>query len=91
MHPALDYIMVEANYDDEILNQRIADGHLPLVMKNRLLQSHMEIGTTIEWLKMQKMNRAKRIYLLHLSSGSSNADEFKRRVMEATGIPTTSA
>lgn len=87
----LDYIMVEANYDIDILNDRIMNGYLDPVMKNRLVKSHMEIGQTILWLKRQNLERTKRIYLLHLSNGSANAAEFKRRVMECTGVPTTIA
>ena len=87
----LDYIMVEANYDIDILNDRIMQGYLDPVMKNRLVKSHMEIGQTILWLKNQNLDRTKRIYLLHLSNGSANAAEFKQRTMEATGIPVTIA
>lgn len=87
----LDYIMVEANYDIDILNDRIMQGYLDPAMKNRLVKSHMEIGQTILWLKKQNLNRTKRIYLLHLSNGSANAAEFKQRTMEATGIPVTIA
>lgn len=87
----LDYIMVEANYDIDILNDRIMNGYLDPVMKNRLVKSHMEIGQTILWLRQQNLDRTKRIYLLHLSNGSANAAEFKNRVMECTGVPTTIA
>ena len=87
----LDYIMVEANYDIDILNKRIMEGHIDPAMKNRLARSHMEIGTTVKWLEQQNLSKTKRIYLLHLSYGSSNADEFKRRVEECTGVPCTIA
>lgn len=87
----LDYIMVEANYDIDILNKRIMDGYIDPAMKNRLARSHMEIGNTIKWLEMQDLSKTKRIYLLHLSYGSANAADFKRRVQEATGVPVTIA
>ena len=89
--PSVEYIMVEANYDLNILNERIMNGNIDPAMKNRLALSHMEIGNTIKWLEKQDLSRTKRIYLLHLSYGSSNAEEFKRRVMEATGVPVTIA
>lgn len=84
---SFDYIMVEANYDIDILNKRIMDGYIDPSMKNRLARSHMEISNTIKWLEAQNLSKTKRIYLLHLSHGSSHAAEFKRRVIEATGIP----
>ena len=89
--PPMDYLMVEANYDIDILNDRIMNGYIDPAMKKRLARSHMEISTTIEWLRKQDLSKAKRIYLLHLSHGSSNADDFKRRAQEATGVPVTIA
>lgn len=89
--PPMDYIMVEANYDIDILNDRIMDGYVDPSMKSRLARSHMEIGSTILWLRKQDLSKTKRIYLLHLSYGSSNAEEFKNRVVECTGVPTTIA
>lgn len=87
----VDYIMVEANYDVNILNQRIMDGYVEPFMKNRLARAHMEIGNTIKWLEAQDLKRTKRIYLLHLSYGSADAEAFKQRVIEATGVPTVIA
>lgn len=89
--PPTEYIMVEANYDIDLVNNRITHGHLPFAMKDRLTRSHMEIDDTLAWLRLQNLTKTKRIYLLHLSHGSSNASEFKRRVQEQTGIPTTIA
>ena len=86
--PPVDYIMVEANYDIDILNDRIMNGYIDPSMKNRLARSHMEIGSTIAWLEKQDLSKVKRIYLLHLSGGSSNAEDFKRRVVECAGVPT---
>lgn len=86
--PPMDYIMVEANYDIDILNDRIMNGYVDPAMKNRLARSHMEIGQTILWLRKQDLSKARRIYLLHLSYGSSNAEEFKNRVVECAGVPT---
>lgn len=91
INEGVDYFMVEANYDIDILNKRIMDGYIDPAMKSRLARSHMEIGATIQWLRMQDLRKTKRIYLLHLSGGSSNAEDFKRRVEEVTGVPTTIA
>lgn len=87
--PPCDYIMVEANYDIELMNERIRNGDTAMAAKDRLMKSHLEINTTIKWLECQNLRKTKRIYLLHLSDGSSNEKEFKRKVMEVTGIPVT--
>lgn len=87
--PSCDYIMVEANYDVNIMNERIMKGAHDLVSKERLVRSHMEINSTLRWLSGNDLTKTKRIYLLHLSNGSSNESEFKRKIVESTGIPCT--
>lgn len=87
--PAVDYIMIETNYDLDILNERIQAGDVDMVGKNRLIKSHMSIDTAIRWLTTTNLAKCRRIFLMHLSDGSSNEEEFKRRVIEATGIPCT--
>lgn len=87
--PELNYIMIEANYDKDILNQRISAGDTAMPAKDRLMKSHMEIGNAIKWLKQVNLSKVKRIYLLHLSEGSANAEAFKRKVIEETGKQVT--
>lgn len=87
--PNLDYIMVEANYDETIIDAQIERGGYDGAAKERLMKSHMEIGSLLRWLEGQDLRRCRRIYLLHLSSGSSDEADFKQRVMEATGVPVT--
>ena len=73
----LDYIMIEANYDIELVEED--------AQRKRLIQSHMSIDTTIQYLKSIEPSTVKRIYLMHLSSRHSNEEDFKRRVQAATG------
>lgn len=87
--PSCEYIMVEANYDVNIMNERIIKGGHDLVSKERLVRSHMEINSTLRWLEGNDLSKTKRIYLMHLSAGSSNEKQFKRKIIESTGIPCT--
>ena len=87
--PAVDYIMIETNYDLNIVNRRLMEGDTDMVAKERLIKSHMSIDTAIKWLTTTNLAKCRRIYLLHLSSGNSDEKDFKRRVMEATGCPVT--
>jgi len=83
--PNLHYILAECNYDPEAIDKSIQSGKLPLVLKNRLIKSHMSIDTFIEMLKANDLSRVRQIYLLHLSDRNSRAEEFKARVQEQTG------
>jgi len=84
----LDHILIEANYSDELLAQAIEEGITHPAMRPRLLQSHMELSTTIQALKAQDLSRVQEIVLLHLSSGHADPDQFQDAVQRATAIPT---
>ena len=75
-----DHIMVEANYSMKYLNDDMTQA-----MKSRLDRSHTELNTVIDWMKKQDRKQWKQIYLLHLSGGHSNAEEFKNKVIKETG------
>lgn len=76
----LDYIMIEANYDVDLVESD--------ALKKRLFNSHMSIETCINYLNSIDLSNVKQIYLMHLSSRHSDEEEFKKRVMEETGKET---
>lgn len=79
LFPDLTHIMIEANYTAENL-QNDPRAH-------RLRRSHMSIEMCIETLKANDLSRCREIWLLHLSAGNADIEDFKRRVQEATGCP----
>ncbi len=79
----LNYIMIECNYASDI-----ADGNnLNKVVRERLKKSHFELENVKSFLKANNLSKVKKIYLIHLSDGNSDAERFKREIMELTGIP----
>ena len=85
----IDYLILEINYQKEIVNNLVNDGKLEASIRARLLFSHYELSKALKWLKRIDKSRLKRIYVAHLSSGHSNAEEIKKAVIAETGIPTT--
>lgn len=83
----LNHLMVEANYSDEILRRNIEEGLMPASMKDRLMRTHMEVGTTCELLRANDLGAAQEVVLLHLSARNSDADEFKAMAERASGVP----
>jgi phosphoribosyl 1,2-cyclic phosphodiesterase len=81
----LTHLMVECNYSLDILNQNIANGSVPKVMKKRLLRSHFSLENVKEFLKANDLSKVQEIWLLHLSDSNSNADLFKKEIQELTG------
>ena len=86
--PLISHLIIEANYSDEILNDRILSGEEPPSRKKRLLETHMEIGITIKGIQKCEPHNIKTITLIHLSSQNSDEKEFQRRVAQTFGIPT---
>ena len=77
----LNHILIEANYDINLLN--LCD----LPYRNRVIENHMSIDTCIDALKSSDLTAVENIVLIHLSDKSSNAEDFRERVISATGIP----
>lgn len=85
----LNYIALECNYSKEILEERIRAGKLNPVLKKRLLKSHFSLENVKKFLLANDLSGTKEIMLIHLSSGSSHAKNFKNEVERLTGVPVT--
>ena len=85
----VDYLILEINYQKEIVNNLVNEGKMEASVRARLLFSHFELSKAIKWLNRIDKSRLKRIYVAHLSNGHSNAEEIKQAVIAETGVPTT--
>lgn len=83
--PGMNNILIEANYDEKIIEEKLLKGTANMYVRNRVIQSHLEIETTLAFLKANDLSKVNNIVLLHLSESNSNAADFQKRVQEATG------
>lgn len=81
----LNYIMVECNYANDILQKNVERGLIPNSMKKRLMQSHFELENVKAFLKANDLTNVYAIYLMHLSDGNSDERRFKREISGLTG------
>lgn len=81
----LNQILIEANYEERILNENYIDGKIDNSRYQRVLRSHMSLETCVEALKKNDLKGIQNIVLIHLSPQNSNASLFKSKVVEATG------
>jgi phosphoribosyl 1,2-cyclic phosphodiesterase len=81
----LTHIMIECNYSMDILNENIANGSVPAVMKKRLMKSHFSLENVKEFLRANDLSKVQEIWLLHLSDSNSDEERFKREIMELSG------
>ncbi|RFA37058.1 MBL fold metallo-hydrolase [Virgibacillus dokdonensis] len=81
----LTHLLIECNYSMDILEQNIASGLIPDVMKRRLIKSHFSLENVKEFLKSNDLSKVKEIHLLHLSDSNSHESRFKQEIQELTG------
>jgi len=81
----LNHILIECNYQDEVLKESVEKGLLHPVVRRRTLQSHMSLRTCIKTLAENKLSNVVNIVLLHLSSLNSDEDHMKTKIGLNTG------
>lgn len=81
----LTHIMIEANYDEDIMLGNVRDEKIPFSLAERVAGTHMSIDTLIDLLRANDMTKVRQIYLLHLSDNNSDAERFKQQVQQETG------
>jgi phosphoribosyl 1,2-cyclic phosphodiesterase len=82
---SLNNIIIEANYSQEILDERLRSGASPDFLRNRVLQSHMSLNTCKDLLRANDLRSVNNIVLIHLSDSNSDAKQFHKEVSELTG------
>ena len=82
---ALDHIMVEANYDDRILDGNVANGVVEPSQAERTRRSHLSLRDACELVRANETAALKTVTLIHLSSRNADPREFVRR-MEETAL-----
>ena len=90
----VDYVMIEANYDGQTVHfayeQAKNDSNRSEMGRyQRIVNAHMSIAHCITHLRKMDLSQCKAIFLMHLSDRNSNAERFKYRVQQATGIQNT--
>jgi len=81
----LNNIIVEANYCDEILEERRINGNTVEAVRDRVIESHMSLKNCKDLLAANDLSKVNNIVLIHLSDGHSHAARFKREVEQLTG------
>ncbi|MBY0122187.1 MBL fold metallo-hydrolase [Bacillus sp. S/N-304-OC-R1] len=81
----LTHIMVECNYSMAVLNENIATGRVPEVMKKRLMKSHFSLENVKKFFLSNDLSKVQEIWLLHLSDTNSDEKLFKEEIQKVTG------
>lgn len=79
--PGANQYILECNHDQEIMFENAT----PNFLRERVIQSHMNINTCKDLLRANDLSNVNNIVLIHLSNSNSNAAGFKREIEEMTG------
>lgn len=82
----LDHIMVEANYDDGIVDDNILADKMTPDRAARIRRTHMSLRSACELIEANDNSNLKTVTLLHLSSGNSDASEFARQARKSAPL-----
>ena len=78
----LDHIMIEANYSDFILDERVEDGVLEIARAARTRNTHMSIDSAIDFVCTNETERLKNVILIHLSGQNSAPHSFVKKMRD---------
>lgn len=83
----LNHLMVECNYQDDVLAWNMEHGNCIASLRERLMLTHMELQTTQKVVKKNLSANLQDVVLLHLSADNSNAEQMRKDISAACGIP----
>lgn len=78
-------VIIEANFSEAIVKDKMLNGYLPDFRINRLFESHMSLEVCKKTLAANDLSRVQNIVLIHLSDSNSNADQFRTEIENQTG------
>ena len=84
----LNYILVEANWSQSLLDTNITNGLMTSEMKERLIRTHFSLAKVVDFLWATDMSKVKQIHLIHLSHKNANKELFVNTVQEIFGKET---
>lgn len=79
------HLMIEANHDTDVIEENVKKGQLNEQLAKRIIRSHMSIRSCLTYIEKMDRSRLEEIWLLHLSSDNSRAEDFLYRVRAMTG------
>ena len=80
----LNYILIECNYCKDTLDANIEAGYIPFSLKKRLLESHFSLENAKVFLGANDLTKVRKIVLIHLSDGNSDAVRMVAEIKDLT-------
>jgi phosphoribosyl 1,2-cyclic phosphodiesterase len=82
----IDYLMIEANYCEDLLIENLKSGKIETRLFERVLKTHLSFQKVQDFLK--KHNDLKELHLMHLSDVNTNSIDFYKKLKAIVGEKT---
>ena len=83
----IEHILIECNHTDELVDESVNDGIIPLNVGIRAKATHMSLKRCVACLKTMDLSHVRNVMLIHISENNGNAEMFRKAVIKATGKP----
>lgn len=87
----LDNVLIECNYQDDVLSENVSEGLIPFALLKRLEESHMSEENCRLFLSGCRLEGCRNIVLIHMSSGNCDPERARKSVELETGVRTVVA
>jgi phosphoribosyl 1,2-cyclic phosphodiesterase len=81
----LSNILIECNYDPNILQENVLNGSVTPALQERVRRSHLSYYTCLKALQANDLKAVNNIVLIHLSDGNADAKAFQQGIARETG------
>lgn len=85
--PALTHVMIECNYNEDIMAANVESGAIHPSLRDRLKRNHFGLENVLEFFRKTDRSRLQEVWLLHASNGNSDVARMKAAVQGLTGVP----
>jgi len=83
----LTHVMIECNYNEDILASNVESGAVHPSLRDRLKRNHFGMENVLEFFRQTDRSRLQEVWLLHASNGNSDVARMKKAVQGLTGVP----
>lgn len=85
--PGITHLMIECNYQLEIINDNVMNGTIHASLRDRIVATHFELQNVKKFIQSNDMSTLQEVWLLHLSSSNADPTFFKEEIQAITGVP----
>jgi phosphoribosyl 1,2-cyclic phosphodiesterase len=85
--PGLTHIVMNTNYDVDILREQVDLGYINAPLAARIVKNHLSLQTAEKFMGTLDLSQCLEIHLCHRSLSHGDPESFRKRIERRTGRP----